>query len=146
MGLLDAALGYALQGWHVFPLEPGGKRPITPRGHHDASTDPDTIRAWWRFRPSANIGIALAPSGLVVLDVDVNGGKQGLVSLQSLKGIPRTRVARTGRGGWHLYFARPDGLEPRRVIGFKPGLDLLGEGYVVAPPSVLTDGQGYAWT
>ena len=68
MSMLDAALEYAARGWHVHPLRSRGKEPITPRGHKDASVDPDVICAWWTANPDANIGIAVAPSGLCVLD------------------------------------------------------------------------------
>lgn len=149
--LLEAALAYAGRGWHVFPIEPGGKRPIgalVPNGHLGATTDAEQIRTWWAQVPSANIGIALAPSKLVVLDVDVSDGKPGMASLKSIAADlgPTTLMARTGRGGLHLYYQAPPGVEPRRIIGFKPGLDLLGDGYVVAPPSQLGEpGQSYGW-
>ena len=84
---LKAALDYAQRGWPVLPLcWPGpqgdcgcgrghppdqvGKAPLTPHGVKDATTDPDTIRTWWRKWPKANIGIALEPAGLLVLDLD----------------------------------------------------------------------------
>ena len=144
--LLDAALGYAAQGWYVFPCKPGEKQPIGGRGHLDASTDPAQIRAWWDSVPLANIGVAVAPSGLVVLDVDTAEGKPGLQSLREIDSqLPDTLTARTGRGGYHGVYTRPEGMPAQRRIGFKPGLDLLGDGYFVAAPSVLTGGQQYRW-
>jgi hypothetical protein len=146
MSLLDAALQYASQGWFVFPCKPGEKVPIGGRGHLDASIDPAQITAWWRATPQANIGVAVAPSNLVVLDVDTAEGKPGLASLREIDAhIPDTKTARTGRGGYHGVFVRPPDMPPQRRIGFKPGLDLLGDGYFVAAPSVLSNGTQYRW-
>lgn len=142
--MLDAALAYASAGWHVFPLKPGTKEPSTSSGHLDATVDPDTIRAWWSSSPRANVGISLEPSGLVVLDVDVAEDKRGAASLVEFDAaLPTTLTQRTGRGGLQALFVRPDGVDARRLIGFREGLDLLGKGYVVAAPSVLT-GDAFA--
>ncbi len=155
MTLLDEALRLAALGWHVFPLREGDKRPhsvLGPTGgHHHATTDPDIIATWWHAFPTANLGIALEPSGIVVLDVDVAGDKPGRESLARIDAeLPPTLVARTGRGGLHALFSRPQGVPATRKIGFLPGLDLLGKGYIVAAPSRLTDSAGtpigvYAW-
>src|SRR5215210_5567415 len=54
----SAALYYARQGLHVFPLQPCMKIPYRgTRGLHDATTDPDQIRGWWTSRPDSNIAI-----------------------------------------------------------------------------------------
>ncbi|MDK9498235.1 bifunctional DNA primase/polymerase [Streptomyces katrae] len=39
-----------------------------------ATTDPDRIEQWWSRMPTAGVGIAAGPSGLVILDVDRHGG------------------------------------------------------------------------
>ena len=59
---LAAALAYASAGVHVFPLAPRSKVPLISaanggHGLHDATTDLDVIRAWWRVNPRANIGL-----------------------------------------------------------------------------------------
>jgi hypothetical protein len=64
-------------GWHVFPLAPGKKTPITPNGYKDATSD--TATALRNFNHGKlNIGIATGPSNLVVLDLD---GEKGLIWL-----------------------------------------------------------------
>lgn len=144
--LKEAALAYAARGWHVFPLVPGAKNPLTTNGHHQATIDPAQVEAWWASTPNANIGVSTAPSRLVVLDVDVSGGKQGAASLATIDSqLVPTLTARTGRGGIHAVYARPDDVDPERVIGVLPGIDLLGGGYFVAAPSRLTGGGEYAW-
>ena len=70
-----AAVEYAKQGWHIFPLAPNSKAPLISkrmggRGHLDGTTDLDKIQRWWSVTPNANIGISLIKSGLVVVDVD----------------------------------------------------------------------------
>lgn len=87
--LLAAALEYAANGWHVFPLIPGTKRPAAPRhvegdcdhtdpwcrnGHQGweprATCDLDRITRAWSARPYG-IGIATGPSGLLAIDTDM---------------------------------------------------------------------------
>ena len=68
--LLSAALEYADRGLKVFPIKPGTKQPITVNGHLEATTDSDQITQWWTAHPAANIGLSLADSGLVALDID----------------------------------------------------------------------------
>jgi putative DNA primase/helicase len=84
---VDEALRLAGIGWAVFPLHPATGTPYAnadiaaalaipepPKGKgglHLATMDEAAIRALWRDRPGAHIGIATgAPSGLYVLDVD----------------------------------------------------------------------------
>jgi hypothetical protein len=137
--LLRAALDYAARGWPVFPCKPGGKRPLTERGHLDATTDPSKITAWWNRWPDANIGVPTGErSGILALDVDQPAG---LDELEREHGrLPATRTHSTGSGGMHLLFEYPDGEEVRNSAGkLAPGLDIRGEGgYIIAPPSATT--------
>jgi hypothetical protein len=144
--LLQAALAYAAGGWYVFPLSPGTKIPPPgTRGHLDATADQAQIAAWWGASPNANIGIAVAPSALMVLDVDVSDAKQGAASLAQIDAqLTPTLTARTGRGGIHAVYARGD-MPPERRIGVLPGIDIIGDGYIVAAPSRLAEGGAYAW-
>jgi hypothetical protein len=163
--LCPIAEAYAARRWPVFPLhtpdsrgrcscgrrlcDDAGKHPRTRRGVLDATVDGRIIEAWWRVWPSANLAIATGPAGLAVLDVDPEHG--GLESLERLgrRGIdlPLTLEARTGSGGRHLYYRRPDGIRIRNSAGrLGPGLDIRGEGgYVVAPPSLHASGRPYTW-
>ena len=51
--LARAALAYASRGWPVLPCKVRGKTPLTSKGFHDATADPETIAAWWRERSRA---------------------------------------------------------------------------------------------
>lgn len=132
-------MGYARRGVPVFPCEPGGKRPLTPNGFWEATTDEGVVRRWWGGWPSANVGVPTGEaSGLLVLDVDAGDGLDSIVDLALRRGEPpRTARARTGGGGEHLYFAFSADEEVRNSQGYLgPGLDVRGAGgYVIVPPS-----------
>ncbi|KRD17373.1 bifunctional DNA primase/polymerase [Streptomyces sp. Root264] len=141
--LLRAALTAAARGWHVFPLRPGTKRPALhgeqscpgtgpcASGHRKweqrATTDPDRIRAAWSHSPF-NVGIATGPSGLLVVDLDVQKDKGssdapcGAATFAALceragHPVPGTYRTRTASGGEHLYFAAPDGIRLTNTAG-----------------------------
>jgi DNA-binding transcriptional ArsR family regulator len=163
----DEALGYAEKSIPVFPCKPGGKEPLIRKclvakrqeltgkelaahartcerdghGHHDATTDPERIRAWWSRWPDANVAMPTGKrSGRVVVDEDPeHGGSDSMAELRE-RGheLPPTTTIKTGGGGRHLYLRYPAGVEIRNSAGkLGPGLDIRGEGgYVIVPPSV----------
>ena len=55
-------------GFKVFPCIPNGKRPLTPHGCLDATTDEAQIEAWTEAHHGCNWG--LATDGLLVVDID----------------------------------------------------------------------------
>jgi hypothetical protein len=120
-----------------------GKHPRISGGHHRASVDSATIDRWFTAWPDANVGIACAKSGWVVLDVDPrNGGDQTLAKLIAELGpLPTTLTARTGGGGQHLVFRLPSGTRFAGQLGL--GIDLKVNGYIVVEPSVTT--SPYQW-
>ncbi|GAB4049696.1 bifunctional DNA primase/polymerase [Catellatospora paridis] len=158
--LVAVALGLAEQGWHIFPLIPGDKRPAVERWEQRATTDPERIRRCWSAGPYG-IGIACGPSGLAVLDLDQpkpdqavpaqwTGHRDGWHVLGTLMrrahaSLPATFTVQTGRGGTHLYFRHPaSGPQLRNTAG-KLGwlIDTRAHGgYVVAPGSTVA-GQPY---
>jgi len=103
----------------------------------------------------ANIGIATGPaSGILVLDIDGERGRDSLRDLLSQHRLKKTLIAITGRvddggkqSGWHLYFKYPTGSSIGNSLGpLGDGIDVRGRGgYVVAPPSIHASGQKYRW-
>jgi hypothetical protein len=157
---LQAALYYATRlGWPVFPVVPAGKRPLVARGFYSATVNVERIRAWWQRWPRANIGVPTGRStGLVVLDVDAKAdpevGRNGYDSLDRLalvrgyEPLPPTRLAATGGGGLHLFYAYPAGAQVSSTTRLRglPGLDVRAEGsYIVCPPSQHASGRRYRW-
>ncbi len=151
--LLEYALEYARHGWSVFPCNID-KSPKTRNGLHDASKDPEQIKAWWTRWPDASIGAPTGPvNGWWVLDVDrpkKPGDPDGLVSFAELEAkygqLPATMKQRTGGGGFH-YFFKWNGQKIRNSTGkVSPGIDVRGDGgYVILPPSGHPSGGRYEW-
>lgn len=163
---LDYALAYARLGWAVLPVwsvdehgqcrcgrphsEKGhkpGKHPqsnLVPHGHHDASTDEDTIRDWWATDPDAGIGISLAASGLLALDIDPqHDGHETLAALEAEHGVLHSDcVATTQGGGEHRLFLADSEMSYPGTLG--KGLDLKHHGYICVAPTLGPSGA-YAW-
>lgn len=165
---LHAALLTAARGLPVFPLSrtklPAVRSPHRdePRvadcrgecgrpGHgvHDATTDPDAVRALFAVAPWATgYGIACgrAPHHLLGLDLDVKHGADGVAALRTLAethsfAVPDTVTVLTPSGGRHLWLAAP-GPVPNSVGRPAPGIDVRGAGgYLVGPGSRTVAGH-----
>lgn len=139
------ALHYAAGGWHVFPLRPRQKTPLTEHGCLDATRDKAQITEWWQRWPTANVGIATgANSGLLVVDIDGEEGELALAELVAAHGpLPLVPEVRTGRGR-HLYFAFDERVKNSAKRLAKIDTRSTG-GYVVAPPSIHPSGDVYEW-
>jgi len=142
--VLEAAQRLARAGWPVFPCVPDGKRPLTPHGMLDATTDPDGIRAWWHRAPDANLAVPTGQATADVLDVDVRPTGSGYHAFTRLarEGLlaGHSRVVATPSGGLHVYFTgttQPSSRLPDQHLDFK-----ATGGYVLVPPSVV-DGRPY---
>jgi hypothetical protein len=160
---LQAALGYAGVGWHVFPVwgaENGrcrcgrsectapGKHPhrLAAKGQNDATTDPGTIRAWWKADPGAGIAVFLRASGLVAIDIDPrNGGYETIDALEAEHGpLVADVVQYTQGGGEHRVFALPPDENIHLPGTLGPGVDVKRNGYIVVAPTKGVAGE-YAW-
>lgn len=123
----------------VFPVG-SNKAPLTPNGHKDASTDPETVRKLFAGSPWGIGGAMGRESGLFAIDSDhYKPGEAGLAAAAFIKDLeidgllPETRAHKTQSGGRH-YLLRSDTDWPN----CKPckGAEVKGEGgYVVLPPS-----------
>ena len=163
---LDYALAYSKLNWYVLPvwsvdingqcrcgksnLEKGhkaGKHPQTelaPHGHQNATVDEQTIRDWWAIDPDAGVGISLADSGLLALDIDPkNGGYDSLEALESEHGVIHSEcTAITQGGGEHRLFTADQNMSYPGMLG--AGLDLKHNGYICVMPTLGPSGD-YKW-
>lgn len=152
--LREAALWHASKGRPVFPVffqaQPDGKvakRPLTPHGFHDATTEITQITKWWTKWPGAGIGMPCGPaSGLMAIDYDIDEGvdvQEVRESFHERFDLPQTLLVGSIRGGLHEYLKyAPD--VGRQIHAIHPAVDILGEGgYVVLPPSRMEDGRAY---
>lgn len=140
--LADAALEYAQDcGWPVHPLRPDGKEPLLRNGVHDASSDPDTVRNWWRRWPNANIGVATGPASFDALDIDTKHNGKGMQFAERARDAGLLSgwigVVETPSGGMHVWFP-PSGRGGGAIGGKRRDLELKAKGgYVLLPPSYV---------
>jgi hypothetical protein len=155
MNFLEEAQKLARLGYLVFQCVPQGKMPFTttaPKGCNSATGDLDIVTKWWTQYPDCNIGVKC--ENLLVLDLDSNAELNGPRDVRNIADevgpLPGSPLARTGSGGWHLLFARPEidivGAKRIKWRGEKTGIDVqVGSQYIVAPPSVHPNGISYKW-
>ncbi|MFE0101209.1 bifunctional DNA primase/polymerase [Streptomyces sp. NPDC059009] len=174
MGLIGYAVAAVQRGWSVFPCNPCGTRcpqsgdvidkqphlvvpskPYKLRWGEWATSDLDRVIEAWTYSPMANIAVACAPSGLLVVDCDVCKGPNQLegtayADLHERLGplVDGTDVLReicercggdwselmdtyrvqTGRLGMHAYYRWPAGLPASQASPVKGLVDVRGNG------------------
>lgn len=147
-------------GWRIIPLHrvgPDGKTCSCKKGagcpsagkHPKALDWSDAqpmsgadVHATWDVDRAPNLGVVTGePSGIWVLDVDGPVGQDSLRRLIADNGeLPKTRLHKTGSGGFHFIFALTAGHRPKtnhKVYGDSyPNIDVRGVGgQIVLPPS-----------
>jgi hypothetical protein len=143
MSLLETALQFAAHGVPIFPVrvyrvgDRWRNEPHIKNWSARATTNPATIKAWWRTWPDAFVGVPLVRVGLVVVDADRHGdGLDGVAVLQAIELPPHPMVTTDleclGKftGGQHHFFRQPP--VPIRSAYWSGG-EVLGHGrFVVA--------------
>jgi hypothetical protein len=128
---LAEAVKQASKGRPVFPVS-RSKRPLTPNGFKDATTDAAQILRWAKKHHGCGWAMATGEaSGVVVIDVDPGGDADPL-------NLPATMTVVTGRGGKHVYLKHPGAgtKVPNSQGKLREHIDVRGDGgYVVLPGS-----------
>lgn len=143
----DVAMFYASQNIKVFPVKRQDKKPLCASGFKSASMDMAQLQEWNKKFTDCNIGIPTGDiNGIFVVDVD---GEQGFKSLTQIEQLHSKLIAPTvitGKGK-HLYFKMPTNTKIKSSVSkIANHIDIRADGgYVVAPPSIHTNGKQYIW-
>lgn len=135
--------GYIELGLVPIPISPGGKNPLVKWDRYqDEAPQAAQVTEWFTKNPSANIGLVTGPvsGGLIVLDIDDPHIYLQLEAIE--KWQERTRVVRTGGGGYHVWLKSESPCDSFTLPN--PRIEVKGYGsQVVAPPSIHSSGQLY---
>ena len=124
-----------LKDFLAIPLRPDSKLPI-PGISFATSRAPARAFA----AKGQNHGLLMAANGLVIVDVDMKGGRNGYAELKALGpeyNLPKTFAVTSPSGGMHLYYCYDREAVPRvhgSNLKLTQTVDIkLGQGYVVSP-------------
>jgi hypothetical protein len=132
---LSIANALIARGLTVIPCNPG-KQPITPNGFKDASRDPEIIHKWFNGHIGLLVGIPCRKNDFWALDID---NWDAFEEIRKGRPIPPTPAQKTPRGGCHILFTYPQGIEIKNTAGWlADGLDLRSDGYICT-------GRNYTW-
>ena len=138
---------YIDSGWSILPVKPEEKRPYMTNWlqYMHTKATPKMVDNWFKSLSGAGVGVVTGKiSNIVVLDVE-NYCKTPIDEL--LKKYPTQLIARSGSGGWHLYYQYPAGVtKVSNRVGIFEGADLRGDGgFIVLPPTRHPSGGTYEW-
>lgn len=145
--MLNQVRDYLNYGWSILPVKPDEKRPYMTNWlqYTKSKASEQTVENWFKSLAGAGVGAVTGKiSNMVVLDVE-RWCKEPIDEI--LKKYPTHMVARSGSGGYHLYYQYPQniGKIPNRV-GIFEGADLRGDGgFIVLPPTRHQNGNNYEW-
>lgn len=158
---LLAAIKFHDLGYHVIPVQAGGKCPLVAwKDFQTVRPSKTQICDWWRQWPQANVGLVLG-EGRLVVDLDGGDEAEALLTAADITlpvHAPRVKT----RSGYHVYLQAPT-KQPDRIGLFKAAaplaetsltpkgkervaqVDVRGLGIIIAPPSVHPSGHVYEW-
>ncbi|MBG6106619.1 bifunctional DNA primase/polymerase [Frigoribacterium sp. CG_9.8] len=138
LSIQDHALEAVEAGLRITLLKPMGKVPIA-KGWQDNPLDSiETVFAAFAERPQANYGIVTGYDQLFVVDLD---GADAITWWKD-QGFLQGPSTKTPRGGMHIFYRAPDGMEIQTNAGkIHPKVDIRGVGgQVVGPGSMVPAG------
>ena len=147
MTVNELAAEYVDSGWSVLPVRPEEKRPyMTNWLQYTKTRAPKaTVDSWFTNLTGAGVGVVTGRiSNMVVLDIE-HDCPYPIEDL--LKRYPTQMIARSGGGGYHLFYQYPTNQSrvSNRVRIFE-GADLRADGgFIVLPPTMHPSGSRYEW-
>ena len=135
------------QGLSVYLMQPKTSVPFKgSRGHVDATNDIEELKRLIEVHGNdSNVGVSLVDTGLVVLDIDRHGTKNGFQSLLDLGikfNLDEEAVEITPNAGAHVFFKIPDGVDVNNFNHIlATGLELLTNHVTVSPSSKIVDSK-----
>lgn len=135
------------QGLSVYLMQPKTSVPFKcSRGHVDAVNDINELKRLIEAHgDDSNVGISLVDTGLIALDVDRHGSKNGFQSLLDLGikfNLDEEAVEITPNAGVHVFFKVPDGVDVNNFNHIlATGLELLTSHVTVSPSSKIVDSK-----
>lgn len=143
----DLIQEYLNIGWSILPVKPEEKRPYMTNWlqYTRSRASKETVENWFSKLTNAGVGAVTGKvSNMVVLDVE---SWCDIPLDELLRKYPTQTVARSGSGGYHLYYQYPTGVS--RVanrVGIFKGADLRADGgFIVLPPTIHPNGNRYEW-
>ncbi|WP_432749516.1 bifunctional DNA primase/polymerase [Pediococcus pentosaceus] len=136
MQTINKALELAELGVASYPTK--DKKPLTPHGQYDATTETEELKRL--FEHSSDINIRLNTSHLIVLDVDRHiEGKNGTEALYKLAEqhghgnfFSETYFESTPHNGLHFFF-KTNAKQLRDKTNLGNGLEIITDQIVIAP-------------
>ena len=128
------ALKYIKHGFSIIPVGTDKKPIVSWLPYQTTRATEQQVKEWFDVPNPPNIAIITGEiSGVTVVDVE-KGGKW--------EHYPVTMTARSGGGGYHLYYKYAPGVQNRARV--HELTDIRGNGgYIIAPPSKHASGGTY---
>lgn len=147
MTINELAAEYVDSGWSILPVRPDEKRPYMTNWLQYTKTRASKamVEGWFNNLSGAGVGAVTGRiSNMVVLDVERTCP---FPIEELLKKYPTQMIAKSGGGGWHLFYLYPTNQArvANRVRIFE-GADLRADGgFIVLPPTLHQSGNRYEW-
>ena len=140
------ALAYMARGWLAIPMKPGTKEPAVKfrdLQNQDFVVSHIPREGYFLEQPGAGVGILLRPSKLLCIDCDSHAAVAEAIRNTA---EPCNNIVLSTKGA-HMYYRRPEHCPPLRTVkrGASQAIDIMADGYMVAPPSVHPSGHRYEW-
>ena len=138
---------YIDYGWSILPVRPDEKRPYMSNWlqYTKIKASYEMVDSWFHNLAGAGVGAVTGRiSNMVVLDVEESCP---IPIEELLRKYPTQMVAKSGGGGYHLYYTYPQNQSrvANRVRIFE-GADLRADGgFIVLPPTMHPSGNRYEW-